>query len=119
MVLIGRARGRWRRVAALTGGFVILVQAVLFGWHHHPVQVSSRHGPVLGARWMTAGPDVPLFADRDCQICFSLGHHRAVPVEFFAAARREEQPLERLCVSVVAVSRLPYLLFQPRAPPQA
>ena len=62
---------------------------------------------------------MPATADRDCQICFALGHHGAVPVDLFAAARPNQQPLSGSDAAAVAISLAAYLLFHPRAPPRA
>ena len=65
-----------RRGAALLGAFAILLQAVLFGWHNHPLPFSPMGAPAVLA---TAGHEVPGLVDDDCQICFALSHHSAAP----------------------------------------
>jgi len=73
-----------RRGVAFLGIFAILLQAALFGWHHHPVPLSSRGTPAV----LAAGPSghpTPALTDDDCQICFALSHHTASPVDFVAA----------------------------------
>ena len=46
--------------------------------------------PTLAA---PASPAMPAAADHDCQICFALGHHGAVPVHLFAATPPEQARL--------------------------
>src|SRR5580704_6115345 len=95
MVLIGRARDIGRRVAALTGAFAILVQAVLFGWHHHaiPFRQHASFGVTLLAT--PTSPAMPAADDHDCQICLTLSHHGAVPVDFFAPSLPQLAPLHQ------------------------
>ena len=83
MLLIGRARGIWHQIAALTGALAILAQVVLFAWHHH---ASSFHLQAASAATLATptSPDMPAADDHGCQICFTLSHHGAVPVDFFA-----------------------------------
>src|SRR5690242_1220867 len=120
MVLIGRARGRWRRVAALTGAFAILVQAVLFGWHHHAIPFGRQHA--ASGVIILAAPISPGMAgadDHDCQICFALSHQGAVPVDFFAPSPPEQTPPPRTRLPAVGLLAARYFLFQSRAPPVA
>lgn len=119
-VRIGRARRLPRRAAALVGILAVLFQAVLSAWHHH-------HAPLLHSRAASGvttlvaptSPFMPLLADHDCQICFTLSHHGAVPVDFFAAKLSEEAPLHQTRIAAVVAPLAPYLLFRSRAPPPA
>jgi hypothetical protein len=58
-------------------------------------------------------------ADHDCEICFALSHHGAVPVELFVANPPVHEPLRRSRLAQVDASPAPYILFQSRAPPLA
>ena len=118
-VLLGRARQRRRRAYALVGTFAILFQAVLFAWHHHPASFharSARAGATLAA---PTSPVMPALADHDCEICFALSHHGAVPVDLFLANRPLHAPLPRSRLVAVDTSPTPYILFRSRAPPLA
>ena len=90
-VRLSLAMGTWaakpslpapRRGVAFLGIFAMLLQAVLFAWHNHPLPFSPRGAPAALA---AAGHEAPGLADDDCPICFALSHHGAAPVDFFAA----------------------------------
>jgi hypothetical protein len=118
-VRLGRARQRRRRSGALVGTFAILLQAVLCGWHHHP---ASFHVRAAGASTTLAAPispATPALADHDCEICFAISHHGAVPVNVLVAKPPEHAPLHRSRLAAVDTSPVPYILFQSRAPPIA
>jgi hypothetical protein len=119
MVLIGRARELGRRVAALTGAFAILVQAVLFGWHHHaiPFRQHAAFGVTILAP--PTSPAMPAADDHDCQICFALGHHGAVPVDFFAPSPPDQARLHQPRLMAVDAPLARYFFFRSRAPPVA
>lgn len=118
-VRLGRARQRRRRGCALVGTFAIMLQAVLFAWHHH---AASFHVPSTGPTKTLVSPTspgMPALADHDCDICFALSHHGAVPVDVFAANPPVRALLRRSRLAAVDSSPAPYFLFQPRAPPRA
>jgi hypothetical protein len=72
-----------QRGVALFGVYAILFQALLFGWHHHPLLgVSHNAAPVVGLA--KAAPDSPVTAEDGCEICAALHHLSAAPGEFFA-----------------------------------
>jgi hypothetical protein len=62
-------------------------------------------------------PVTPALADHDCDICFALSHHGAVPVDVLVANPPEPAPLRRSRLAAVETSPVPYILFQSRAPP--
>jgi hypothetical protein len=62
---------------------------------------------------------MPALADHDCEICFALSHHGAVPVDLFLANRPFDAPLPRSRLAAVDSSPAPYILFRSRAPPLA
>jgi hypothetical protein len=104
------------RGAALVAIFAILLQAALFGWHHHPFPLSSRDAPTV---LVPAGPSTPVLADDDCQICSALSHHSAAPVDFVVppAPVRGSSPLTAVEAVIAPVAA--FLLFRSRAPPRA
>jgi hypothetical protein len=64
-------------------------------------------------------PATPALADHDCEICFALGHHGAVPVDLFVANPPAHALQCRSRLAAVDTSPTPYILFQSRAPPLA
>ena len=71
-----------RRRVALIGALAVLFQAVLFGWHNHPVPLAGR-GPlpsVVAANG--AAPLSPADAEDGCEICAALHHLSVSPIEF-------------------------------------
>jgi hypothetical protein len=118
-VRLGRARQRRRRGCALVGTFAILLQAVLFAWHHHAASFHLRSAGAVTTVVAPAAPVMPALADHDCEICFALNHHGAVPVDLFLATPPEHAPLLRSRLAAVETSPAPYILFQSRAPPLA
>jgi hypothetical protein len=77
--------GNGRQLLALLGLFAVLFQAMLFGWHSHPVPVPVRsHDPAGISLAQPGSPMSPLTADDDCEICAALHHHAAAPLAFAA-----------------------------------
>ena len=104
---------RQRRVALL-GVLAILIQALLFGWHHHALGLPSGGEPSLAAASGTSPQ--PTAAEDDCQICAALHHLSAVPADFIAlllpvAARTAAGP------SPLLIAPGPYRAPRARAPP--
>jgi hypothetical protein len=118
-VRLGRARQTRRRAYALIGTFAILFQAVLFAWHHHPASFHVRSAGALPTLAAPTSPVMPALADHDCEICFALSHHGAVPVDLFVANRPVHAPLPRSRLAAVDTSPAPYILFRSSAPPKA
>ena len=108
-----------RREAALLGIFAMLLQAALFAEHRHPLPVSSQGVPALLAAAPTPGHEAPSRADNECQICFALGHHSAVPVGFAASPLPTHAALRTSALGAVVAPKASYLLFRSRAPPRA
>src|SRR5262249_58620196 len=73
-----RKQSSWppSRTAAAIGILGILFQAILFGWHHHPLAFSARGVTVAVS---AANSQFPAAADDDCEICAALAHHHAAP----------------------------------------
>lgn len=106
------------RAPAWLGLFAILFQAILFGWHHHPLPLSSRGTSVVvsSAQQGNGDPD----ADFDhCQICFALTHHNAAPVDSVPATPIGHLVTPLAIARPIVAARSPYLLFHSRAPPPA
>lgn len=107
-------RALQRRVA-LIGVFAILFQALLFGWHHHPLALSS-HRPQALANLAKAAPLAPAAAEDGCEICAALQHWSAAPGEFFAAIQpAAAAPIPALPSLVLAAAS--HRLARARAPP--
>ena len=115
-VRLGRAR---RRAYALVGTLAILFQAVLFAWHHHPAPFHARSAGAAATLAAPTSPAMPALADHDCEICFALSHHGAVPVDLFLANPPLHAPLPQSRLAAVDASPTPYILFRSRAPPLA
>jgi hypothetical protein len=118
-VRFDRARQRRRRAGALVGTFAILFQAVLFAWHHHPASFHARSSGAVTTLAAPAPPVMPALADHDCDICFAVSHHGAVPIAFRAAEQPENGPPRQTRIAAVEVPLTPYSLFRSRAPPTA
>jgi len=107
-----------RRRIALTGVVAILFQAILFGWHHHPL-VLAADGLPPAVHGEGSAPLSPATAEDDCDICQTLHNLSATPGEFVSLA---------LPAGAAASPALPEPLrlgqgssggFQARAPPRA
>ena len=118
--LSAKVRIGWqRRAAAQIGILAILLHAMLFAWHHHAPPFYANTGSAAASEATPVFPVLPGCDDHDCQICFTLGHHGAVPVDFFAADPPEQTLLHQTCTAAVDTPLAPYLLFRSRAPPVA
>ena len=111
--------GSQRRAAAQIGILAILLHAMLFAWHHHAPPFYANTGSAAASVATPVFPVLPGCDDHDCQICFTLGHHGAVPVDFFAADPPEQTLLHQTCTAAVDTPLAPHLLFRSRAPPVA
>jgi hypothetical protein len=122
-VRLGRAQQSRRRGGALVGTFAgtfaMLLQAVLFAWHNHPASFHVRTPGAVTTLVAPTAPVMPALADHDCEICFALSHHGAVPVDLFVANRPVHAPLRQSRLAAVDTSPAPYILFRSRAPPLA
>jgi len=107
-----------RRATALLGIAALLLQAILFAWHHHTHLFPRRDASTTASLVLASGDPVPLSAD-DCEICFALGHHTAAPVDFFAPPLDDHEPVPLLSAAAIPRPLPSYLLFRSRAPPRA
>jgi len=104
-----------RRGLARLGILAVLLQALLFAWHSHPLPPS--HAPTVAA----LAPNEPLSptaADDDCAICLTLQHiGSSTPVEFVGLptprVMRVNTPQPDLAVAQGAFCGA----FRARAPP--
>jgi hypothetical protein len=108
-----------RRGTACLGVFAILFQAILFGWHSHPLPVSAQGVPTALSAPAGAGDEDPSLADDDCQICFALSHHSAAPIDFIPPLPLGEASTPAPRVEESLAPKTPYLNFRSRAPPRA
>jgi hypothetical protein len=116
---IGRVCRITRQAVGLVAVLAVLLQAILFAWHHHAPPFRARAIAAATTLAAPAAPVIPALDDHDCQICSTLSHHGAVPVNFFAPSPREQAPMRHTRLAALDTALAPYLLFQPRAPPAA
>lgn len=108
-----------RRRIALLGVAAILLQAILFGWHHHGLQLaSSKDTPLFSLSAKAPAAPGSVDEDSDCQICFGLHHSTAAPCDFAAlpAPPPPDQAIEGECRSIAGGHTA---AFRARAPPLA
>jgi len=70
-----------RRVARLTV-FAVLLQAMLFGWHHHSLPAMARSTDPAVTLHNGGLPLSPASAEDSCEICIALHHLSASPLDF-------------------------------------
>jgi hypothetical protein len=110
-------RRSWSRRAARLGLFAILLQAILFGWHHHDLALAgSLPAPVV----QNSAAQPQAIDDEDaCEICSVLHHLTAAPVEFAAAPLPPPGTALSHPGDAAAVARTLALAFRAQAPPLA
>jgi hypothetical protein len=69
-----------RRVARLAV-FAVLFQAMLVGWHHHPLPAMARTGHPILSLHHAGLPLSPAGAEDSCEICIALHHLSASPLD--------------------------------------
>jgi hypothetical protein len=72
-----------RRRVALICVAAILLQALLFGWHHHALALAGRGG-FPASLYSATQPLAPATAEDLCEICAALHHQSASPLAFAA-----------------------------------
>jgi hypothetical protein len=107
-----------RRRVALLGILAILFQAILFGWHHHPLILASHGAPPV-AHGADGAPLSPATAEDDCDICQALHHLNGAPGEFVVLAAPGIAAAPERLPRRVAEAQPPKRAFQARAPPRA
>ena len=72
------ARPRVARLAI----FAVLLQAMLFGWHHHSLPAMARGAYTVVSAANAGLPLSPAAAEDSCEICLALHHLSASPLDF-------------------------------------
>jgi hypothetical protein len=104
---------------ALLGILAVLLQAVLFGWHHHALALGTPDGQPVATAASAAAPFSPADVEDSCEICAALHHLSSSPVEF---ASLPAPPIARSAVRLppaVRAGGTPDRGFHARAPPRA
>lgn len=107
---------RWR--VTRVGILAILFQALLFGWHHHPLPPSSGNAPPVIHR-STAAPLFPASDEDHCDICQALHHLTAAPADIVAALPPAVVGSAVGQPDPVRADRDRQRIFEARAPPRA
>jgi hypothetical protein len=115
----GTHAGVKSRRIALLGVCAILLQAVLFGWHHHPEYFAvPGQWPILSAQH-SGSPLSPATAEDECELCAALHYLTAAPAEFTVAALPPSADLSSPSPLAASPARSLNLSFRARAPPLA
>jgi hypothetical protein len=107
-----------RRGAALVGLAAILLQALLFGWHHHAMALPGSSGPIATVH-SAAEPLAPATAEDLCEICVVLHQQTAAPPTFFLSLAPAATSSASLLTAPLFIGRATALGFDARAPPRA
>jgi hypothetical protein len=110
-------RAARRRVAVL-GCLAILFQAILFGWHHHDLVLSSRGAQPVAHSHDTA-PLSPATAEDGCDICQVLHHLTVAPGEIVALSPPKATVSIVHAPAAIRVDPATERAFRARAPPRA
>jgi hypothetical protein len=105
-----------QRRSALIGIAAILLQAILFGWHHHAVAFKTRGSPVKSL-YSTTQPFSPAAAEELCEICVVLHHQSASPPAFVEAPTQSATLTANDVPAPVFLDRSLTRGFDARAPP--
>ena len=111
---VGTARCR----AAGIGIAAILLQALLFGWHHHAVPVPGGSGPIASVH-SADQPLAPATAEDLCEICAGLHQQTAAPLAFFLTPSPSATSAASGSIGPVFICRAIARGFDARAPPSA
>jgi hypothetical protein len=106
-----------RRRIALVGVAAILLQAILFGWHHHAVALPGSPGPIATLHSATE-PLAPATAEELCEICAVLHHQSAAPLAFVEPPKPSATAALSDLPSPVTHDRVDTRGFDARAPPR-
>jgi hypothetical protein len=107
-----------RRRVALIGIAAILLQALLFGWHHHAVALPGDSGPIASIH-STDQPLAPATAEDLCEICVVLHQQTAAPLDFVLAPSPLSTSTTSRSILAVVIGRAIARGFDARAPPRA
>ena len=106
----------FRRRVALLGIVAILLQAIVCGWHHHPLSWAA-HGTQPVALADSTAPLSPATAEDGCRLCAALHHLSTSPVEFTTLAPAAKASGLHLPAPTLAGRDFAHA-FQARAPPR-
>ena len=106
---------RSKRVALL-GVFAVVLQAILFAWHHHDLAFAGRGAPLTLSA--PASPDSPATVADECEICIALHHQAAAPLAFMVAPVPGLVAAPRAERERVFLVLAEYRAFHSRAPPR-
>jgi hypothetical protein len=110
------ARRQW---LAPLGIVTILLQAVLFGWHHHAEHFAvAGQWPVLSAPH-SGTPLLPAAAEDECELCAALHYLTAAPGEFMSATLPSSAASSLASATTARLPLSANLAFRARAPPSA
>jgi len=97
--------------------FAVLLQAVLFGWHHHDLAFAAPDVPAGVSAPASGGPQSPDVDADGCDICIVLHHQAAAAAAFILvprpAAAIAPAPMQERRLVVARAARA----FDSRAPP--
>ena len=106
------------RPFAVLGILAVLFQALLFGWHHHPVPLAGRGSQPIVAAADPAVPLSPADTEDGCDICAALHHLSASPIEFASLPLPADLGSTIDLPGIVIDARVAEQGFQARAPPR-
>jgi hypothetical protein len=116
---LAKPRNLRQRHAAGVGIFAILLQALLFGWHHHAEHFSvTGQWPMLSVSAPSA-PLSPATTEDECELCAALHYLTAAPGEFILAGAPSSGTLLPPQLVQARPGRQPRFSFRARAPPLA
>jgi hypothetical protein len=104
-----------RRRIALVGVAAILLQAVLFGWHHHAVALPGDRSPIAS---LHSTNEPPTTVQDECEICAVLHHQSAAPLAFVEPPKPSATAALSDLPSPVTHDRVDTRGFDARAPPR-
>jgi hypothetical protein len=113
----GAATKPYRRVALL-GVAAILLQAILFGWHHHPLALAGVGSPIASLHNATQ-PLAPAAAEELCEICAALHHQSASPLAVAIPPQPSTWAVTINLPDADPIGRAYARGFHARAPPRA
>ena len=106
------------RGVALLAVLTILLQAVVFAWHHHPLAATSSQSAVTSIE-KPSGPQSSKAEDEACAICQVLHHQSAAPGELAAVAATSPVRSPLFLTGTLFLPGGTASGFHARAPPQA
>jgi Protein of unknown function (DUF2946) len=108
---------RRRRIAAF-GVVLVLFQALLFGWHTHPIAFTSHQATAVTSA-QSGAPNPAGIDEDDCDICAALHHHSAAPLAVGALPSPPVSAERVHSFTLALFERTLARAFEARAPPRA